>query len=466
MTDMNSLAWMMQLKPEMNKLIVHAFRDKFALQYLLAGSGRISSPKAISHEEYQWYLMGKLDRAVAISGECVPDPAAQLGVNGSEFTLPLEERWFGLGDLIKFPSNIIARVTEEPYDNGGSTWYTFQIIDSDPNVYIPYEDALPGVRLACIGNAFEEYSEGGHSKEVGYMKMKNIFTISRHELSITGSAATEMMALEVKTESGATHQFWIYEKAYQNMKRWEAENEYLAWYGRYNQLPDGTFLAQGKNGRPVKTGAGLLQQIEGANTYEYRRLDFNYLQEFMANLQYNQRDAENSKLVMMTGMGGLKEFDRACKEALGANLVMEPGTFLHRNGTKLGYGNYFRNVKGILGTEVTVMYNPMFDNKDLHTKIDPETGLPTESFRMVCLDFSDYDGQAGIELMTKAGDGASRWKQIWATAGGTLPTGPFKQSGNQFIRSHARDGYSIHFLTERSIKVTNPLACGQLVKVF
>ncbi|MDW8335284.1 MAG: hypothetical protein RMM53_13810, partial [Bacteroidia bacterium] len=326
----------------------------------------------------------------------------------------MEEKWFGLGDLLKFPSGIIARVTEEPYENGASVLYTLQIIDSDPAIFVPYEDLLPGNRLSCIGNAFEEYSEGGHSKEVGHMMMRNIFTISRHEISITGSAATEMMALEVKTQSGKTHQYWIYEKAYQNMKRWEAENEYLAWYGRFNQLPDGTFKAQGKNGRPVKVGAGLLQQIEGANTYQYRRLDFNYLQEFMANLQYQQRDAENSKIVLMTGRGGLMEFDRACKEVMGANLVTEPGTFLHRNGKNLSFGNYFRNVRGILGTEVTVVYNPMFDNKDLHTQIDPETGLPTESFRMVCLDFSDYDGEAGIELITKAGDGINRWKQIWA----------------------------------------------------
>lgn len=459
MTDMKSLVEMAVTRPDISTVVSYAFGTKFLMQYLTEGSGRLKTIQ-MSNEEYQWPLFGEITKAIAITGPVMP--AAQPGINFTDFTVPMAEKWYGLGDLIKFNSNTIARIQQEPYMDGANWIYTMRIDDNDPNAFLQPMDIRVGSRTSCIGNAFEEYSEGGHSHEVGPMWFKNHFTISRGEYSITGSALTEKICLDIKKKSGKSGQYWLYHKEYQNMLRWEQEAELMLWYGRYNKNAAGLINLPGQNGRPVKTGAGLLQQIEGSNTREYTRLTLKFLREFLNDMQYQAREAENSQLTLVTGMGGMQEFDRVIsQEAANYNLV--DSTFVHKlSGENLGFGANFRRYVGLLGTTINVIYNPMWDNRNIHTRLDPESGLPTESFRMVALDFGDYDGESNISLVSKSGDGYNRSKIMWYTAGAHVPHGAPESS----IRSHAKDGWALHWLSERGIKVKNPLSCGQLIRRF
>lgn len=462
MTEMNSLLKMMMLSPDINRQITYAYGTKFLMTYL---TNKNIKQEKIDKEQYQWAMFGRLDKSIAISGAPNVGYGNQCGINFTDFILPLSEKWFGLGDLIKFPSNNVCRIQDEPYYDGSSWCYKFRIVTNNPNHYMMDEDLAIGNYLGCISNAFEEYSEGGHSKEVGPMWLKNHLTISRGELSVTGSAATEAIALNMVTHSGKRlPSFWIYHSEYQNMLRWEAEAEWLLWYGRSNITADGTIHLPGSNGRPVKTGAGFLEQIEGANTREYSKLTAKFLREFLMDIQLQANDSEGKHIVLTTGMGGFTEFQNAIAAEAG-NLLTVDSNFISKDKKGLNFGNNFVSYTGILGTKVSLVYNAMFDNVNLNTRIDPETGLPTESFRMVAMDLGAYDGTPNLSMITKAGDGVDRSRLVWFTAGAVSPTGPFTVKDFQ-IRSHAKDGYSFHWLSEKGLKVMNPLACGQLIKKF
>ena len=465
MTEMNSLVNLMQTTPDINRQITYAWGTKYLMSFL---TNKNIKKEKLNKEEYQWAMFGRLDKSIAIVGAPNVGYGNQCGINFTDFTVPLAEKWFGLGDLIKFPSNMLCRIQTEPYYDGAHWCYTFRINGSSPNLYMTDSDLAIGTYLGCVGNAFEEYSEGGHSKEVGPMWLKNHFSISRQEMSITGSAATEAIALNMTTAEGKTlPSYWIYHSEYQNMKRWEEEMEWMLWYGRNNITADGTIHLPGSNGRQVKTGAGFLEQIEGANTREYTKLTAKFLREFLIDIQLQSQEAEGKHILLTTGAGGFTEFQNAIAAEAG-NLLTVDTNFIKKEKDGLGFGNNFVSYHGLLGTKISLAYNPMFDNVNLNTRIDPETGYPTESFRMVAMDLGVYDGEANISLVTKAGDGIDRSRMMWYTAGSTLPSGPFKNdvSVGAMLRSHSKDGYSAHWLSERGLKVKNPLACGQLIKKF
>jgi hypothetical protein len=462
-TDTNHLSTALLTKPEIARTVAYAFGDKYHLSYLTQGSGRVSDKyKMVGNGEFMWSLMGQLTKAVAITGDTVPARATgDVGRAFSSFTIPLEDKYFALGDKVKFGDKYTARVQEEPRQVGRSYIYTMQLITHDGSDAIPASLLEPGRSVGWAGTAFEEGSKGGSSKKATPMWFKNQMSTSRLSWGMTGSARTDVMALGMgKNKSGNQQFLWLYEEEYQQMLQWNRISEIDRWYNRYNKSSNGTVNLPGQSGRQVKQGAGLLQQLEGTNYREYSNLSEDYLRDFLTDLQIQAKDAENSHFMLMTGSEGLKQFDQALKTARIAYELVDTH-FVSKHGGDLHFGNNFRSYKGLLGSTFTVAYVPMFDDATLHTEIDPDTNLPYESGRMVFLDVADYEGEANISLCAKGADGVDRSMVHWCTEGSTTYQGGEAQKR---MRSNDFDGFECHYLSETSIKVINPLSCGQMVK--
>jgi len=260
MTDQNSLAQALLTEPEIANTLAYAFGDKFHLQYLTQGSGRVSEKyKILGNEEFMWALQGKLHKAITITGAV--SPATNIGLNHAPFTIPLAEKYFALGDILRFDQGAQARVQSEPDQSGTDFIYTLQLVTNDPNAIVPTEDAGTGRELSFEYTAFEEYSEGGSSKQAFPMWFKNQMTTSRLSWSMSGSARTDVIVLEVRKQGGGKSMLWMYEEQYQQMLSWMKQTERNRWYGLYNRDDSGVIRLPGANGRPVKTGAGVLDQI-------------------------------------------------------------------------------------------------------------------------------------------------------------------------------------------------------------
>ncbi len=461
LTDQNSLAQALLTKPEISRTLAYAFGDKYHLNYLTMGSGRVSERyELVGNEEVMWPLQGQLVKSVQVTGTSSPAPANSPGLNFTAFTVPLEDKYFALGDTVKFPSGTLARVQSEPTQQGDKWLYTLVIVSHDATDFIEAADLVIGVNLGFAFPAFEEYSKGGSSKKATPMWFRNQMTTSRYKWSMSGGSRTDVMVLEFKGEGGKRSALWMYQEEYQAMLQWNRITEIQRWYSRFNRTSNGTVEIPGQNGRPVKYGGGLIQQLEGTNFREYTTLDEDFIRDFLLDLQIQSKESENSQYMAFTGASGLSDFDKAMKDSRQQfNLV--DTHFVSKHGSGLKFGDNFVTYKGLMGTTITLVHVPLFDDKTLHTDIDPDTNLPFESGRFVICDMGDYDGESNISLCAKGADGIDRSFLRWCNDGAVTFEGSNMKS---LMRSSDIDGFEVNYLSETLLKVINPLSCGMLVK--
>jgi hypothetical protein len=467
MVDSNSLAQALMTRPELSTVVVNAIGDKFYLQYLTQGSGRIAKGevpnkfKYIGNSQYKYWLYGDLTHPVAITSDGTP--TSNIGVNFTPFKITVSEPYFSEGDVVKFRSGAQARIQDSGQANASEHVYTCVIVGNDSTETIPTSDVATGSLVTFYYTAFEEGSEGGSSKRAFPMGFENQLTTSRWTYSMTGSAATDVMVLKMKTDSGKEHSMWMPYEEFIQSKLWMQQSEYLRWYGKYNRTAQGEVHLPGKNGRPVLIGAGVLEQLSGSNsrTYSLDSANEDLYRDFLIDIQIAAKEADNKKILCFTGSGGWNTFHKAMKESQQAAQIVDTH-FVSKTNLGLKFGENFVTYKGLHGTEVTVVYNPLFDDRNKHPELHPDTGLPYESYRMVFLDFSDYDGESNIKMVTKGKDGMDRSMITWYTAGGVAPEYSGDSGVNKVLRSHGRDTFECYKLSETGICVSNPLTCGQM----
>jgi hypothetical protein len=384
-TDSNNLATALMTQPEIYNTLAYAFGDKYYLQYLTAGSGRVAEKyKTLGNQEYMWPLMGDLIKPIAITGTAVGN-----GLGFSSFSVPLAEKYFFQGCIVRF-GEVQARCQDDGRQVGSDWVYTFKLVTDDATASMPAAHLAVGEVVVFMYTAYEEGSRGGGSFEAYPFWFKNQMTTMRMSYGMTGDAATDIMVLEVGAEGGKKSNLWMYASDYQKMLIWQQMVEYYRWYGENNMTPDGEVHLEGANGRAVRVGSGVLEQIAESNRRSYTNLTADILNDFLTDLQLAHKNAENRKLIMFTGAGGLRQFNDAINAQYN-NLQIVDTTFVSKNGMDLSFNNQnWKTYYGILGTELTVVHLPLYDDRSKHTVLHPETGLPLESYRMTFLDFSDY----------------------------------------------------------------------------
>ena len=475
MVDSNSLAQALMTRPELSTVVANAIGDKFYLQYLTQGSGRTSKGevpskfKYLGNSQYKWWLMGDLTHPIALTANTTP--GTTTGLNWTPFTITVSEPYFAEGDVVQFRSGAQARIQDNGRAVGGMNTsdhvYTCVLVTSDPNETLSTVDGNAGEIVTFYYTAFEEGSEGGSSKRAFPMGFENQLTTSRWTYSMTGTSATDVMVLQLKTDKGSTYNLWMHYEEFIQTKLWMQQSEYMRWYGKYNRTPQGEVMLPGANGRPVLTGAGVLEQLAGSHerTYSIESANEDLYREFLIDVQIASKEAENKKIMCFTGSGGWDTFHKAMNNARQGSQLVD--TFFTSKAKGLGeaglkFGENFVTYKGLLNTEMTIVYNPIFDDRNKHPYLHPKTGLPYESYRMVFLDFSDYDGDPNIQMVTKGKDGMDRSMQMWYTAGGITPEYEKESGVGKVLRSHGRDTFECYKLSETGICVKNPLTCGQL----
>ncbi len=479
-TDTNQLASALLMKPDVLDAIIYIMgRDKTSnvLQMLTQGTGRSDISKnvrTIGSDETMWAVQGSMLRSIPIVGP--PSQTVRCGQNFSNFILPLAEKYFVLGDVCLFPDQTQCRVMAEPYQSGSQWCYTFQIVTSDANAFIMPGALTIGKEIGMAYTSFEEGSEGGGMKEATPMMFKNQMTIQRMSGGMTGSAKNTVVHFKFRAGGDSRKDIWAYVKQYELFKQWLESQEIHLWLGKYNRLPDGTIPMSGANGRPVKIGSGLEEQISGINQIVTSTLTEESLKHMLFDTMCQGKECANDKRVVVTGRGGMWAFDNAMKKAYGAySNFAEPSFFVEKKtGNKLAFGSQFITYRGLMGTEFTLVHNPLFDRKEIFTDFDPVTGFTKKSFEMFFLDLSDYDGIPNLEMITRGAGGENRRCLQWFTGGSTSPDfTPTSKSDINLSEAKKRfsmasngfDGFQCYILSETGIKIANPFSCGKITIV-
>jgi len=439
------------------------FTNSNVLDLLTNGIGRVET---IESRFYEWDVMIEHDKAVQImaakwNGVAVTNTTTFVpGINQSPIQLWLKEKWFGPGAILEFDDNEYqARVLGEPYQDGSEWVYTVVVADGQADSYIPPQYLLAGKAVSRAGSAYEEYSE--EADILNYQtpfKLRNHLTTMRLSYDITGDAYSSVMVIPMRDpKTKKQTNYWSTYQEWTAMRQWYERMDYQSVYSKYNANADGSVSLVGTNGRPVYIGAGLLQQIAPANKKYYTTLTLETLDTFMSDLSYNILGMGERKFVALTGEMGMAELDRVLRsKATGYTLV--DNHFVSGSGQNLTLGGQFTTYKGLNGVELTLKYFPIYDNPTHHRKLHPITGKPLESYRMTFVDIGTRDGQPNLVKVVRK----DREMVMWYTGGSVAPgQGHSKSASN--LRSNAKDGYSVHFLSEQGIMLKDPTSSGELI---
>lgn len=464
LVDENMLSNALMTRPhEVSTVLSYIFGtyENSTIDFLTSGMGKTMT---IANREYEWPVMIQHDKAIEIQdaqwqGAAITSTSTP-GINGSPIKVWVKEKWFGTGAVLVFDDREYqVRVAGEPYQDGNNFVYTVYVADGDSASYIDPNMFGAGKKLSREGSAYEEYSEDADI--VNYQtpfKLRNQLTTMRLSYDITGDAYASVMVIEMRDpKSGKSSYLWSDYQEWVALRQWYMTIDRYSVYSKFNSNNDGTTNLKGTNGRPVYIGAGLLQQITASNRLSYTRLTADLLEDYLFELSYNILDKSQRKFVALTGEMGMKEFDRVLREkASGYQLV--DSVFVTGSGQDLTLGGQFTTYKMLNGIELTLKHFPLYDNLVYNRQLHPVSGKPVESYRMTFLDFGMRDGESNIMKVTRK----DRDMVMWHTAGSVAP-GAGHAKSKDVLRSNAKDGYSVHFLTEQGIMMKDPTTSGELL---
>lgn len=437
-TDEASLARALLLKPDIIgpalTFLMGREDKRFPLSFLTEGVGNV---KEIEGIEYQYDVISRFDKALALTESIT---TGKPGISFTPFEIKFPERWFSKQYVLFSPNGFHLRIVSDPTQEGSNWIYKVVLMGGDGFQSVPLSELTAGTLFAQgYAPVAPGGSRGNESNWVAPSKMAGHITHIRKSYKYEGNAPHRTMTFEVPIEGRTTKLWWDFEE-YQHTLKWKLEEEMLLWYGQSNRDKQGKFHQLDDNGQAVVEGDGLLAQIINKDTYGV--LTANKIDATVRDAFYGMSDAQDKVVDLYTGTGGGAEFDRAMKDELQARgyIKLTDQQFVSGSGRNLSIGGFFTQYQHVDGYVVNIKRLPLFDNgpRALVSPRHPQTGLPLESYRMVFVDRSTYDGDPNLVMYTQKGRRMLRW----AVAGATVPPG---FSGND-LRASDVDGASIHLM--------------------
>ena len=445
--ESNSFISNLMKYPEISKMMIKQF-PQYSLNYFVDGTSRYAKEEMIGENKFQWSVLGRLNRPSTLTGA-----GTGTGVAGATMTREFEENYLNPNDVIRFSDGKSAVILSEPTPSVGGYTFTMQLTGGlaalEPGVSAA--SLAAGITVGTIGSAFSESSIRGYENHVYPDWYVNYTGIHRKSKKFSGSALTDILWIENNGQK-----LWYHTDVNNVMDEFLYQRELDDWYGETTVDSNGNpTVFDPKTGLPIYKGDGILKQISSANIDTYNgNLTEAQIVSFMTQLKLNCGYKDKHWMVY-TGAAGIEAFHRAMKE-----LIVTTGNYIYdaQAGKSIQIGGDFNTYQAV-GTKITLVHNPLFDDPNLHSDVDPQTGYLKESFRMVFTDFgSDTNGVSNIERKVKGAGKINRGMIIKYIEGMVNP-----YDNKKMMAANAGDFFSCEVLSESTIIVRNNLSCGQLI---
>jgi hypothetical protein len=390
--------------------IMGRYTNQFPLTLMTVGAkGYDKTRQAVELDDVQFtYPVASKDSRVSSTVKTDYVAGDHPGKGGAPFYLYFGDAWIKRFYILQSQNGVQVYVLEDGKEQpDGSVRYQVQLDPADPDEYCAVTETEAGINWVDITTAVAE-SES-RTTEMGMTMpglFKNQMGFLRHGMSWAGNASKKVMKINIDVE-GESFNLWMDWFMWQFEKKWNSILEHNGWYSRYNRRADGTIaLKDLMTGKVIPRGSGILEQIRNRSTYA--KLTYDILSNKIGDALFCQTGGEKPAITLMTGTGGMREFDRAMKEA-GAKLLTDftgvADKFLTGNNYNLMLGGFFDGFYHIDGYMIKVKHNPVYDAGQVAqaSRKHPESGLPIESYRMTFLDDNDYDGQVNIQHVNQKG---------------------------------------------------------------
>ena len=447
MTDMNSLSNALLSRPaELTPLITFlSGRDdkRFPLSFLSEGLGNVES---IDNLEYEYRIQTRKLQTRPLN---VTNSGTSLGLGNSEFILNFPDRYFIFPYVLVNSEGEQVRIMAAPEEApGGAGWnYRVRLVNPSPAASLTAGYTQGDLWAQLFAPVGVDFSRGNASNWQAPGKVRNKLTTVRKSYHMSGNARDFVAEFSLPVKGGGTTKLWMDYEEYQHMLAFKEECEMYYWYGKRTYGADGTVGMLDENGQPVVIGPGLLEQIINQETYS--TLTETQLKNIIGDLFYGMTDANQKSVTLYTGTGGMREFDEALKNHFASNTWKVSGEtrFISGSGRSLGLTGYFKSYEHIDGHSVNVVKVPLFDQGALAQAagLHPVTNYSLESYRMVFVDQSSYEGVTNLRLINKK----NREFMRWCVAGSVVPRG-FDASTS---RASDVDGASVHMMKTAGISL-------------
>ena len=262
----------------------------------------------------------------------------------------------------------------------------------------------PGERLQAGERFSVDFApvEKELSRKVGDVRfstpvaMRNEWSHIRIQHKVPGSMLGQKLAIGVpiyKNENGkksdAVVNMWMHKVDFEVERQFsEYKNNALA-YGTSNRNANGEYRNYGKSGNVIKTGAGLFEQMEAANTQYYNTFSIKLLEDALYELSASKLELGDRVFVVKTGERGAIQFHKAVLNEVSGwtqfvldnssvKAVSKTSSPLHSNALSAGY--QFVEYKAPNGVVVKVDIDPFYDDP-VRNKIMHPNGGPAMSYR-------------------------------------------------------------------------------------
>jgi hypothetical protein len=463
MTEQSHLGAALIAKPhrlvgEMDKLFSSGnYYSDNPMSSLLMGAS--TTEENIAGTEWEWELKGANTRPLVVVQNIEPTTNTTPGKFRKTFKIKLDENWFLPGDVLSpgtSDKRFQVRVQLQGQKHGDGTVYTVRMNSDDPQAFMPVKYLMPGQQWGKLFSQYEEAAEQSGSTVFSLpIAFRNRMSKYRKEYRITDYASTEVLAVAIPDSKGKYHNSWMKYAEVEYWQQWYREIERGLWYSRSAD----TVL--GANGRPVRMGPGIQEQLEDSHQHRYSHLTAKLIEEYLQDIFYSRvKPGKGRQIKGFTGEYGMLQFHRAIQDWANKSgfiknvevYTNKVGSTVHTNALEAGYQFVKYNMAN--GSSLELIHNPLYDDREINFEIDPVTGFPVESQRITFLDFSGESKKSNIKIMNKKDGFAFTYVE-----GMYGPYGP-KKGGSS---AHSGSYYEMHVEKSCGIHIHDITKCGELI---
>ena len=278
--------------------------------------------------EYTWEVVGSNRRNIPLleardeNGAVITAASSgPIGANTVPFYLVFKEDWFADQETIfGNDRNYQFKVLGDPHMEGTNAVYKVEMF-GDQGQGCPIERLLPGEKFSIIAyfNEFEMSRKGGDIRFATPVEMRNEWSSIRIQHKVAGSMLNKKLAVGIpvikKVEGGkpipTTVNMWMHYVDYELQVQFDDYYNNALMYGKSTRGVNGEYLNIGKSGNVVKTGDGLLEQLERANVQYYNDFSLKLLEDVLYNLSSGKLNPNERTFIIKTGERGAAQFHKA-----------------------------------------------------------------------------------------------------------------------------------------------------------
>lgn len=426
--------------------------------------------------EYYWEVIGSSRRNIPLveardeNMTVVTKASGMVGAGTAPFYLVFPEDWFADGEYIVGNLNELYqfRILGDPRMEGTNAVYKVELAGGN-TAGCPAERLLAGERFS-VEAAFVEKELSRKVGDIRYsspVSMRNEWSTIRIQHKVPGSMLNKKIACGIpiidKMGKKTVVTRWMHHVDWEVEQQFsEYKNNALA-FGRSNRNKNGEYTNIGKSGSVIKTGAGLFEQMEVANTMYYNTFSLKLIEDALYELSAAKLGMGERYFVIKTGERGAIQFHKAVLQTVsgwtqftlnGDNLgiVEKTNSPLHSNALSAGF--QFVEFKAPNGVRVKIDIDPYYDDP-VRNKIQHPNGGPAFSYRYDIMDIGTMD-QPNIFKCAIKGQPELRGYE-WGLRN------PFTGQINNMNMSYDEDSAVIHKMAQFGVCVLDPTRTMSLI---